>query len=181
VQTWIAFFRGVNVGGNNPMPMKTLVVCLGKIGCVDAKTYIQSGNAVFRSKVTDAARMSAQVGKAVAATFGFEPRVLLLTVAELEKAAAANPFPQAAVEPKSLHLFFLGEKPKKPDLEGLAQLKADHEAFELKGKVFYLYTPRGFGISKLAERVDKKLGVEAVTARNLRTVTTVLEMAKALG
>jgi uncharacterized protein (DUF1697 family) len=180
MQTWIAFFRGINVGGHNKLPMKVLVTCLEKIGCTDVKTYIQSGNAVFRSKVTDAARLNAQIGKAVGATFGFEPRVLLLSAGELEKAAAANPFPQAASEPKSLHLFFLAEKPAKPDLAGLERYKADHEHFVLKGKIFYLHTPKGFGTSKLAEQVEKKLGVPAVTARNLRTVTTVLDMARAL-
>ena len=47
----------------------------------------------------------------------------------------------------------------------------------LKGKVFYLYTPAGFGISKLAARAERLLGIEA-TARNWRTVTTLLDMAK---
>jgi uncharacterized protein (DUF1697 family) len=44
----------------------------------------------------------------------------------------------------------------------------------LKGKAFYLHTPNGFGTSKLAGRVERLLGVEA-TARNWRTVTTLLE------
>jgi uncharacterized protein (DUF1697 family) len=180
MQTWIALFRGINVGGRHIVPMKTLVTCLEKNGCCDVKTYIQSGNAVFRSKQSDAELLSVQLGKAMAKTFGFEPRVMLLTEAQLAKAAAGNPFPGAASEPKSVHLFFLAEKPEKPDLAALEALKAEHEAFALKGKVFYLHTPRGFGTSKLAERAMGKLGVEA-TARNWRTVTTVLEMARALG
>lgn len=180
MQTWIAFFRGINVGGNNMLPMKALVTCLEKNGCSDVKTYIQSGNAVFRSKITDKERLATQLGKAIAKSFGFEPRIMLLTERELAKAAAGNPFPGAEQEPKSVHLFFLAEKPKKPDLAALEEIKAEHEAFALKGAVFYLHTPRGFGTSKLAEKSVKKLAVEA-TARNWRTVTTVLEMARALG
>ncbi len=179
MQTWIAFFRGINVGGNNMLPMKALVTCLEKNGCSEVKTYIQSGNAVFRSKLEDKERLATQLGKAIGKSFGFEPRIMLLTERELAKAAAGNPFPGAQAEPKSVHLFFLAEKPKKPDLAALEEIKAEHEAFALKGAVFYLHTPRGVGTSKLAEKAAKKLGVEA-TARNWRTVTTVLEMARAL-
>jgi uncharacterized protein (DUF1697 family) len=181
MQTWIAFFRGINVGGNHILPMKELVICLEKNGCTEVKTYIQSGNAVFRSKITDRERLAAQIGKTIAKTFGFEPRIMLLTERELAKAAAANPFPAADQEPKTVHLFFLTEKPRTPDLAALQEIRAEHEAFELKGAVFYLHTPRGFGTSKLAEKAVKKLGVEAATARNWRTVTTMLEMARALG
>jgi uncharacterized protein (DUF1697 family) len=106
---------------------------------------------------------------------GFEPRVLVLTRGDIEKAAAANPFPEAADNPKTLHLFFLADTPKKVDLTGLETLKAKRERFALKGRVFYLHTPDGFGTSKLAERAERLLGV-AATARNWRTVTTLVDM-----
>ena len=104
----------------------------------------------------------------------------MLTRSDLERAAKDNPFPEAEDNPKSLHLFFLTEPPKKPDLKSLEALKAKSERFTLKGKVLYLHTPDGFGTSKLAARVERLLGVEA-TARNWRTVTTLLEMATASG
>jgi uncharacterized protein (DUF1697 family) len=44
--------------------------------------------------------------------------------------------------------------------------------------VFYLYTPDGFGTSKLAAQAGKLLGVTG-TARNWRTVTTLLRLAQA--
>ena len=111
---------------------------------------------------------------------GFEPRVLVRTLAELEKAAAGNPFPEADDDPKSLHLFFLAKPAKKPDLKSLGALKTDTERFVLKGRVFYLHTPDGFGTSKLAKRAERLLGVDA-TARNWRTVKTLLAMAKHSG
>jgi len=43
--------------------------------------------------------------------------------------------------------------------------------------VLYLHTPDGFGSSKLAARAERLLGVDA-TARNWRTVTTLVEMAR---
>src|SRR5690349_24957325 len=103
--TWIAFFRGINVGGNNPLPMKTLPALFEACGCADAKTYIQSGNVVFRSSVTSAAKLEEAIAKAVHAKHGHQPRVMILSAKELARAVKRNPYPQAEKEPKSLHLF----------------------------------------------------------------------------
>ncbi|HKZ73221.1 MAG TPA: DUF1697 domain-containing protein [Steroidobacteraceae bacterium] len=123
MKTWIALFRGINVGGKQALPMQELRGLLAAIGCADVQTYIQSGNAVFRSAAASASSLA----------------------------------------------------PKKPDLEALERVKGATEAFALEGRTFYLHTPDGFGTSKLAERAERLLGVEA-TARNWRTVCALLEM-----
>ena len=179
MSVWIAFFRGINVGGNNALPMKQLAAAFEGIGLADVRTYIQSGNVVFSCSNTTAPQLVKRIGACVAKGFGFEPRVLVLSSRELEKAAAANPFPQADADPKSLHLFFLEQTPAAADITGLTRLRANTEAFVLKGKVFYLHTPAGFGTSKLAARVEKLLGT-AATARNWRTVHAVIDMAASL-
>ena len=175
MKVWIALLRGINVG-KNVLSMKELVRILAKAGCRDVKTYIQRGNVVFRHLSVDAERLAARLHSAVAKGCCFQPRVLLLDRAELKKAIAANPFPQAAENPKALHLLFLFARPTKPDLQGLYRIKVGHEAFSLKGKVLYLYTPDGFGNSQLAQRIVPHLGVEA-TARNWRTANAILELA----
>ena len=178
MKTFVALFRGVNVGGNNRLPMKDLEALLEKNGCADVQTYIQSGNVVFRTALSDGVRLAQRLTAAVSGRHGFEPRVLVLTREELERAAAGNPFPEADENPTSVHLFFLAERPKKADLKSLEALKAKTERFALEDKILYLHTPDGFGSSKLAQRAERLLGVEA-TARNWRTVTTLLEMARA--
>jgi uncharacterized protein (DUF1697 family) len=179
-QIWIGLFRGINVGGHAPLPMKTLPALLQKCGCTDARTYIQSGNVVFHSSVTKPDALAARISKAVLAAHGHEPRVFLLNQKEFAKALAANPYKSAADEhPQFLHLFFLDGKPAKPNLEKLEALKANGEEFTLKGAVFYLHTPNGIGKSKLAARAMNGLGVDG-TARNWRTCTTLLEMAAEL-
>jgi uncharacterized protein (DUF1697 family) len=177
VKTYIALFRGVNVVGRNLLPMKALKSLCEKNGCVDVQTYIQSGNVIFRSALSDASLIAKQLTDSVSRGHGFEPRVVVLTLDEIEHAAAGNPFPEAAKDPKSLHLFFLAEVPRKPDLKSFESLRTKNERFELKATTLYLHTPDGFGRSKLAARAEKLLGV-AATARNWRTVTTLLEMAK---
>jgi uncharacterized protein (DUF1697 family) len=180
MQTWIALIRGINVGGKQ-LPMQALRDLLEDIGCTDVKTYIQSGNAVFCSRATDATRLAQRIAKAIATDHGFEPFVLVLSREELAKVADANPYAKAvATEPKFVHAFFLAAVPKAPDLEGMRKVKAASESFVLDGRTLYLHTPAGFGVSKLAERAERLLGVPA-TARNWRTVTELLAMASAMG
>jgi len=177
LNTYIALFRGVNVGASHRLPMKELKVVLEKNGCVDVRTYIQSGNVILSSAMSDTDRLARRLTVAVSRSHGFEPRVLLLTRGEFESAVAGNPFPEASENPRSLHLFFLAGVPTKADLKSIGALKTQTERFALRDRIFYLHTPQGFGTSKLAERAERLLGVEG-TARNWRTVTTLLEMVK---
>ena len=174
----IALLRGINVGGKHVLPMKALVALLEELGCTGVRTYIQSGNAVFRHRAA-APALAKKIRAAVGREFGFEPEVLLLTRAQLERAARGNPFRKGEPDPRKLHVVFLASAPKRPDLASLEELKAPDERFELAGSVFYLHAPSGIARSKLAARIDKALGVPT-TARNARTVERLLELASSV-
>jgi uncharacterized protein (DUF1697 family) len=175
MKTYIALFRGINIGGNNLLPMKDLKALLEKIGAQNVRTYIQSGNAVFQSKEHDASRLSQKISAEIKKSRGFEPFVLLLEEADLEKVIAANPFKEAESEPKSLHVIFLSAKPKKDALKTLEGMKKESEQFRLKGNIFYLHAPEGVGRSKLVANMERQFGVPT-TGRNWRTVTRIMEM-----
>jgi uncharacterized protein (DUF1697 family) len=177
MKIYIALFRGINVGGNSLLPMKALKPLLENLGLQNVRTYIQSGNVVFQSEEEDTVRLSNTISAEVKRNHGFEPKVLLLQVEELEQAIAANPFPEAELEPKTLHFNFLASPPQNPDLKGLERYKAENERFELKGNVFYLHAPDGIGRSKLAANIERLLGV-AMTGRNWRTVCEIMTMAR---
>ena len=176
MSTWIALLRGVG-GGIRPLPMKDLTVALSRIGLREVRTYIQSGNVVFTATKTTAAKLSQQIGECIVKNFGFESWVMVLTAKDLKKAMAENPYPKAEAEPKTLHLFFMAKAPPSPDIAGMNKLKSASESFTLSNNIYYFHTPKGFGISKLAARVDRLLGVQT-TARNWRTCTKVLALAE---
>jgi len=177
---WVAFLRGINVGGKHSVPMKALVAGLQTNGIAEVKTYIQSGNLVFRSDKSKSA-LAKTIAQVIENDFGFLPKVLVLSAKELAQAVAANPYAKAVADGtpesgKTVHLWFLTEPSKKPDLAALTTLKAASEDFALHGQVLYLFAPNGIGRSKFAEKVDKHLGVET-TARNWNTISKVLELA----
>lgn len=176
MNTYVAFFRGINVGGNNLLPMKELVAAFEGIGARKVRTYIQSGNAVFESVEKNLARFSKQLSAEVMNCRGFEPHVQILSLEALAKAIAENPFPEAVSDPSSLHLGFLASSPTSPDLEKLSALRKESERFQLAERVFYLHAPEGVGRSKLAASSEKLLGVP-MTGRNWKTVCKVMELA----
>ncbi len=178
MNTWIVLLRGINVGGKNRLPMKSLASLLEDIGFSDVRTYIQSGNVVLRSEERDPARLCNLVGKAIAKNFGFEPGVQALTAPELQSIIAANPFPDAVSEPSSLHVSFPRAAPA-ADLDAMRALATPSEKFAVTASAFYLHAPDGIGRSRLAASVEKLLGTEA-TGRNWRTVTRLAEMAGAV-
>ena len=176
MNTYIALFRGINVGGRNTLPMKELIADLQDLGCENVTTYIQSGNAVFRHEESNASLLTGKISAAVHESQGFEPRVILLTADKLKRAVASNPFPDAETDPSKLHLFFLASAPENPDLDVLESIRAKSERFAVERDVAYLHAPDGIGRSKLAARVERALGV-AGTGRNWRSVCKIMEMA----
>jgi uncharacterized protein (DUF1697 family) len=180
MRTYIALFRGINVGGKNKLPMKDLAATLENVGCQDVATYIQSGNAVFRSEEQDAALLSDGIMATIGERHGFEPLVLVLGSEEMEKVVRSNPFPEAESEPRTLHAYFLASPPERPDLDALDGMKGDRERYVFGGGVFYLHAPDGIGRSRLAANAEKLLGVPT-TARNWRTVRKVMDIADQRG
>ena len=172
----IALFRGINVGGNNSLPMNELVAILEGLGMRKVKTYIQSGNVVFQTTEKDLSQISRKITAEIKKHHGFEPYLLILGLEDLKRAIEENPFPEAETDPSNLHLGFLASRPARPDLEKLSLLKKENERFQLTDRVFYLHAPEGVGRSKLAARAEKLLGVP-MTDRNWRTVCKIMEMA----
>jgi uncharacterized protein (DUF1697 family) len=175
VKTYIALFRGINVGGKNILPMKDLVEIFEEMGCEKVKTYIQSGNVVFQSKKKQSTKFAGKISSKLLESHGFESKVLLLETAELRNAIENNPF--KSEDGKALHFYFLDSLPDNPDLERLMVVKSKSEQFKLNKNIFYLYAPDGVGRSKLASKIEQSVGVP-VTARNWNTVSKLISMTK---
>jgi uncharacterized protein (DUF1697 family) len=179
MKTYIALFRGINVGGKHALPMKELMAILEGLGAQTVKTYIQSGNAVFARQEQDPLLLSQKIRAEIKQRRGFEPQVLVLELTDLERVIKQNPFPEAETDPKALHVSFLVSAPTKANLKALEGLKKESERFELIDRVFYLHAPAGVGRSKLAATAEKLLGAP-LTDRNWRTVCALWEIAQAL-
>lgn len=166
--TLVALLRGVNVGGNCMLAMTDLAALCTRLGFADARTYIQSGNVVFRTELpADGAR--AALAKALAAYMGRPIDVMVRTADALRKALAKNPFPEA--EGAKVAVLFCAEPVPEGVLDGLSG--PDGEVVVASGLEVYVHYVQGMGRSKL--KLPKALGVH--TVRNVNTVAKLVAMA----
>jgi uncharacterized protein (DUF1697 family) len=175
MKTWIALFRGINVGGNNILPMAELRNDLESLKLTNVRTYIQSGNVVFDSTAKTTSSLIKKIGVRIEKKHGFRPHLILLDREDLLAAIESNPFPKAISNPKTLHFGFLAEPATNPDIKVINNAKSSTERYKLADRVFYLHAPDGIGRSKLAANAGKYLGV-VMTARNYRTVDKLWSM-----
>ncbi len=166
--TLVALLRAINVGGTGKLPMTELRALCETLGFTDVRTYIASGNVVFRTKVA-APKAKAMLEAALLKRLGKPCQVLIRTPEELEAALEANPFPEAA--PNQLLVLFLDAP---PDGRALKDWKIPgRERLALHGRELFLHFPDGIGPSKL--RIPF---ADVGTGRNLNTVRTLLAMAR---
>lgn len=174
-RVFILLFRGINVGGNKVVRMETLRRVLAEGGFGKVTTYIQSGNVVLTSDM-DEDSILALVGRVFAETFGFSSRPSIRSREAWARLIAENPFAaEVAADGRVVHAVILNGSPAAEALAALRAL-ATTEVIEARDGVLYLYTPDGFGRSKVSEMLDRVLKVP-LTARNWNTVLKLQEMA----
>ena len=164
---YIALLRAINVGGTGSLPMAELKAICEGLGFSEVKTYIQSGNVLFRSDEAEKT-VEEQLDKALGEKMGKRPGVMVRSRRELDKIAADAPFPDA--KPNFLLVYFLPERAAGDALEKM--VAPDGEEAKLAGREIYVHYPNGSGRSKL-----KLPALKPGTSRNLNTVRKLAEMA----
>ena len=178
--TYVALLRGINVGGNNKLPMKDLAALVTACGGRDVRTYIQSGNVVFGAAArVDEKALATKLSERIAADHGLAIPVVLRSAAELARAAERNPFLAAGKAIETLHVMFLADAPDKAAVTSLDPRRSPPDELAVVGREIYLHLPNGAGRSKLTNAYfDAKLKTVS-TARNWRTLLALIELTRA--
>jgi uncharacterized protein (DUF1697 family) len=173
---WAAFLRGVNVGGRHKVPMRELAAFFAELGAREVRTYIQSGNVVFRAEEAVARELAAGFEPRAEVRFGFPVPVVVRSELELRAVLAGNPFLAAGAEEKALHVLFLASEPDPAAVAGLDPERSAPDAFAVRGREIYLHLPNGVARTRLTNAYfDRALGTTS-TGRNWRTVGAVAAM-----
>ena len=157
---YVALLRGINVGGSGLLPMKDLAALCETLGFTQVRTYIQSGNVLFESKLSEP-NSKKLLEDALEKRMGKKVSVMIRTEAELDEILAANPF--ADKEPAKVGIAFLDAAPPKDVLQKLTA--PDGEQVHLGAREIYIYYPIGMGRTKL-----KLPLLASATVRNANTV-----------
>jgi uncharacterized protein (DUF1697 family) len=175
--THVALLRGINVGGRNTLPMARLVEIFETAGCDHVRTYIQSGNVVFRAPVSRAHSVPAAVTATLATDLGLDIPIVTRTAAALEQIVGANPFVKAGEDLAVLHVGFLVDRPATGRLASFDPDRSPPDECVVHGRELYLRCPNGLSRTKFTTAyLDRSLGT-ITTIRNWRTTKKLLEMA----
>jgi len=176
----ISMLRGVNVGPHNRIKMEALRELYESLRLEGPRTYVQSGNVIFRTKEKNQPRLAKKIQEGISKKCSCSPDVILRTTEEMRAVVRANPFAKRKdIEPGKLLVTFLESEPA-AESNRLSGLKGYPEELHLKGRELYIYFPNGAGKSKLPwSKVEKLVGVTG-TARNWNSVLALLEIAEKL-
>jgi uncharacterized protein (DUF1697 family) len=165
-----ALLRAINVSGTGKLAMSELSALCEAAGFTEVSTYIQSGNVVFKTRLSEPTAR-AKLELALATKLGKPAAVVLRTAEELEALLRLNPFTKHP--PNRVAVMFMNEAPPKAAVQAVQAL--DGEELSLAGKDLFIHYPNGMGRSKL-----KLPFAKTGTARNINTVTKLAAMCRAL-
>ena len=180
---YVAFLRGINVGGKKLIKMEVLRGIFESLGFKNVRTFIQSGNVIFESAKTDGAVLTKKIEKGLLRAVGYEVTVVLLTIAELEDILRRNPFRKIkAGDDVMMFVVFLATEPlNKPKLP-LQFSTENFEVLAIKNRAAFILCRRKkngfFGFPN--NFLEKQFGVSATT-RNWTTVGKVVALANSPG
>ncbi len=176
MKKYISILRGINVGGKNKIKIIDLQTVYTELGFTEIKTYIQSGNVIFLSEISDIKLLEENISKKINLSFGFDVTVIVIEKSEFEKIIENNPFDNENAETKNLHITFLHSFPLKSDIEKINNEVFQPDDFVISTKTIYLNIRNGYGNTKLSNSFfEKKLKV-AATTRNLKTVRELFKL-----
>lgn len=178
MKTYVALLRGINVSGHRIIKMADLRALVADLGWEGAKTYIQSGNLVFRTASADAPALQQQLETAIANHYPFAPRVWLQPLENFQALMAACPYSPAALDPGArIYLSFFIDSASPAALSTLPPPDPSQDLFQATPAVFYLYCRSGYNQTLWHNAVlEKQLKVSATT-RNWETLEKIHQLA----
>ena len=177
---YVAFLRGINVGGNKLIKMEELRRVIESRGFANVRTFIASGNVIFDSAETDISVLAKKIERKLLKAFGHEITVVILELASLASMAKRNPFKKFDSEPDVMlcAVFFAADPPKlKLPLKSIPE---NLEVFAVRdGAAFVICRRKQSGWFGFPNNfVEKQFGV-AATTRQWRTVQKIVAFARA--
>src|SRR5256885_5662444 len=120
----ISMLRAVNLVRHNRIKMDALRTLYTSLKLEDPRTYVQSGNVIFRTKERDLVLVAKKIQNGIERSFGFRPEVILRTTSELRDVIARNPFAKRrGIDPRKLLVTFLAGDPGAEARELIRKMK----------------------------------------------------------
>lgn len=173
--TYIALLRGINVGKAKRVAMADLRAVIESLGYTNARTLLNSGNALFLSARALRRNAAEELRAELLKRTGVSSRFTLRSAAELDDVVRANPLLEVASDHTRLFAAFVTDPGDMALVKPLAKQPWTPESLALGPNAVYIWCPNGLLESKAQEAVGKLLR-DGVTVRNWATVMKLLKL-----
>jgi len=174
---YVSLLRGINVGAHKRIKMDRLRASFEALGFEQVRTYIQSGNVIFKTGKVSAPALCKRIENKLLQDFGFPVSVVVRTADEMVSTVKNNPFlKERGGDVERLHVMFLSDPPASAALTKLAELTVLPDRSHCAGTEIYLLLPNGTAKSSLMKSPLDRLLPVVTTTRNWRTVNALLQM-----
>lgn len=174
MKTYIALLRGINVGGHRKVPMADLRELFLKSGFQNVRTYIQSGNVIFKSTELNISKIESLITESILNHFGFNVPSIVKTKEQLQVIFNNCPFSQK--QKAQSYFTLLSDIPNKELVIKLNEKVYPNETFYIVNNCIYFYSSVGYAKAKYSNNFfEKYLNLNA-TARNYKTIVKLLAM-----
>lgn len=175
-EKYIAFLRGINVGGNHKLPMADLKKEILNLGFRNPDTLLNSGNLVFEGRPEDPGLLENRLSEHLKKVFGFPVPVLLRTSAEIMDLITDNPFAGTTVTPDTrLYCSFLSVPTQvKPDLPWISSDGA-FQILEVRDRT--VCSVLNLQLNRTTKAMDglEQLFGKTMTTRNYNTIQRIAD------
>ncbi|MGK0388828.1 MAG: hypothetical protein ACI94Y_001560 [Maribacter sp.] len=174
---YISLLRGINVSGKNKIKMAELRAMYKKLDFHAVESYIQSGNVKFESSEENTQILAIIITEAIKKEFGYDVNILVVDSHQIHQIASNNPFLQDRHEDiKFLHVTLIKQLPNDELVKTIKDVQPKDDEFIIRRNTIYVFTPGGYGKTKLSNAFfERKLKVSATT-RNWKTILKLKSM-----
>ena len=177
---FVALLRGINVGGKNLIKMAELKACFEALGFENVRTYIQSGNVLFRADESDQAGLTTRLEDALSKTFNYQSRVVVRSEEEM-KAIVAHAPKGFGSDPATYRydvIFLKDPLTSSQAMQSVTMKEGVDQAFAGNGVLYFSRLISKAAQSHLTRIITLPI-YQSMTIRNWNTTTKLLSMMEA--
>ncbi len=175
MSTYVALLRGINVGGNNKVEMPKLKKVFESLGFSDVSTYINTGNVIFSTDVSDTREIEQQIEKALKKTFGFEIKIVIRTAKNIKKICKTIPQEWTNDTEQRTDVLFLWEAyDSEKSIDLITTTEVDTVTY-VDGAIVWNVSRDDYKKSGMQKFIGTKI-YKHMTARNINTVRKLEEL-----
>ncbi len=173
---YVALLRGINVGGNNRVPMAELKACFEKAGFQSVVTYINCGNVIFVSDESSLTKLVEICETAIEKQFGFRVVCSVISAQDLREAVRSAPEWWSVGDAKHNAIFVITPKTAKEVMQQVGDAKPEYEKVAAYGQIIFWSAPlKTFGRTRYSKIVGSK-AYKSVTIRNANTTLKLAQL-----